>query len=600
MPGVAPALLVVGALACVLLPLPTALVDLLLSVSLAGGVLLLVASLRVRQTSDFLSFPSLLLLATLFRLALNVSTTRLILSQGDAGRVVDAFANLVVRGDLIVGGVMFLIVTVVQYLVIARGAERVAEVAARFALDALPGGQAAIDADLRAGAISAVEAAERRARLVETSNFYGAMDGAVRFVKGDAVAGLAITGINLAGGLAVGVGRQGMGVGETLELYGRLTVGDGLLAQIPALLVSLAAGVLVSRVDTESEGSERRWLEPAMLVVPAVLLVTLSVIPGMPWLAFATTAVGLVGLAVLLAARVEDAIAPQRGILVAVGPGVGPADPRHLRELGEGLWLRSREALGIEVPTVEVDRDEALPPGRLEVRHEARVLDRRELAGADGDAVALAAFRAIMSGAPGLYDLAALDRDVGEARARHPQTVRIALGRIDQPDLLRLMRCFLRERVPAPPVAALLAVVAEGEEFRDRRRRAEWAELVRLRLADHWVRDLVEGAHSLGETAWIRPTPDLEELWMARSRSGPDGPELAATHRQLEGLRAQVASLAGDAPSLVLTSPALRPVFAAALLDARPHRPVFATTELDAAGLARPEVTWLDLDPDSA
>lgn len=259
LPGLAPTFLVVALLACVLVPLPTGLVDLLLSMSLAGAVLLLVASLGVRRSTELLSFPTLLLLITLYRLAINVSTTRLILSQADAGRVVDAFATFVVRDDLVVGGVMFAIISVIQYLVIARGSERVAEVAARFALDGLPGHQQAIEADLRAGLSSPAEAARRRARLVERSSFYGAMDGAVRFVKGDAVAGLAITAINLAGGLAIGVGRMGLGWQESLETYGRLTIGDGLLAQIPALLVSLAAGVLVSRVDEATEGSGRRW-----------------------------------------------------------------------------------------------------------------------------------------------------------------------------------------------------------------------------------------------------------------------------------------------------------------------------------------------------
>ena len=209
LPSVAPTFVVVALLACVLVPLPTPLVDLLLSVSLAGSVLLLVGSLTIGRSSEFSNFPALLLLATLFRLALNVSTTRLILSQADAGLVVDAFASIVVRGDLIVGGVMFAIITIVQFGVIARGAERVAEVAARFALDGLPGHQAAIDADLRAGVISARVASRRRAELAERSSFYGAMDGAIRFVKGDAIAGLAITAVNLVGGLAIGAGRNG-------------------------------------------------------------------------------------------------------------------------------------------------------------------------------------------------------------------------------------------------------------------------------------------------------------------------------------------------------------------------------------------------------
>ncbi len=228
-PRLVPAAWVCVMLACMLVPLPTAAVDLLLSTSLAASLLLLVAGLAVRRSTDFLGFPALLLLVTLSRLALNVATTRLILSQADAGRVVDAFAGLVVRGDIVVGAVMFAVITAVQFLVIARGSERVAEVAARFALDGLPGQQAAVDADLRAGAISAEEAARRRGALLERSRFYGAMDGAARFVRGDALAGLAITAINLVGGVAVGSLRHGLALGESLALYGRLTVGDGLM-----------------------------------------------------------------------------------------------------------------------------------------------------------------------------------------------------------------------------------------------------------------------------------------------------------------------------------------------------------------------------------
>ncbi|HGG57380.1 MAG TPA: EscV/YscV/HrcV family type III secretion system export apparatus protein, partial [Nannocystis exedens] len=233
LPRFLPAFGVVALLACMLVPLPTVAVDLLLSLNLALALLLLAACLGVRRSADFLAFPALLLFATLIRLALNVQTTRLILSEADAGAVIEAFASLVVRDEMIVGVVIFAIITAVQYLVIARGAERVAEVAARFALDGLPGQQAAIDADLRGGTISAVEAGRRRAALDERSRFYGAMDGSIRFVKGDAIAGLAITAINLCGGFAIGVLRDGRGWLESLELYGRLTIGDGLVAQIP-------------------------------------------------------------------------------------------------------------------------------------------------------------------------------------------------------------------------------------------------------------------------------------------------------------------------------------------------------------------------------
>ncbi|MCA9698510.1 MAG: FHIPEP family type III secretion protein, partial [Myxococcales bacterium] len=303
--GLAPALLVVVLLLCLLLPLATVIVDLLLSLSLAAAVLVLVASLHVRRAEDFPGFPSLVLLLTLFRLVLNVSTTRLILTQADAGRVIDAFAALVVRGDLIVGAVMFAVITAIQYLVIARGAERVAEVTARFVLDGMPGQQAAIDADLRAGAIGPREAQERRAALVERSDFFGRMDGVMRWVKGEAIVGLLITATNLIGGLAVGSGRGGRSLGESLELYGKLAIGDGLLTQIPALLIALAAALLVARVDADrrAAATSPRWFEPKLLLIPALLLGLLAAVPGMPMLAFAGTATGLLAAALLLAGR---------------------------------------------------------------------------------------------------------------------------------------------------------------------------------------------------------------------------------------------------------------------------------------------------------
>src|SRR5690606_21977664 len=199
-------------------------------------------------------------------------TTRLILSQADAGQVIDAFANLVVRGDLVVGAVMFAVITAIQYFVITRGAERVAELAARFALDGMPGQQQAIDADLRSGAISPREAQAQRAALSERSDFFGRMDGVMRWVKGDALVGLLVTGFNLIGGVAIGSGRGALGVGESLTLYGKLAIGDGLLAQLPALLIALAAALLVARVDRVREQQAETWLEPSMLLVPAVLL----------------------------------------------------------------------------------------------------------------------------------------------------------------------------------------------------------------------------------------------------------------------------------------------------------------------------------------
>jgi len=231
-----------------IVPLPTILLDLLLTLNIAIAVSLLMIAMYIPSPTKLATFPTILLLTTLMRLSLNISSTRLILLNANAGEVIKSFGNFVVRGDFIVGAIIFLIITLVQFLVIAKGAERVAEVGARFTLDAMPGKQMSIDAELKMGAIDMDEAKERRANLSIESQLYGAMDGAMKFVKGDTIAGIVITGINLLGGLLVGVARDGMPVGEAVQVYSILTIGDGLVSQLPALLISICAGIVITQV----------------------------------------------------------------------------------------------------------------------------------------------------------------------------------------------------------------------------------------------------------------------------------------------------------------------------------------------------------------
>ncbi|HEY3256926.1 MAG TPA: FHIPEP family type III secretion protein, partial [Polyangiaceae bacterium] len=237
--GVADAVLaglVIAVVGLMVVPLPTWLLDLLIASNLASSVVILLVSMYVSEALKIASFPTLLLITTLIRLSLNVSSTRLILLQADAGEVIKAFGQFVVRGNYVVGAVIFLILTIIQFIVIAKGSERVAEVGARFALDAMPGKQMAIDAELRSGAIDGNEARARRRSLVRESQFYGAMDGAMKFVKGDVIASLLITVVNILGGLAIGIGQKGLEPVAALKRYGLLTIGDGLVTQIPALL----------------------------------------------------------------------------------------------------------------------------------------------------------------------------------------------------------------------------------------------------------------------------------------------------------------------------------------------------------------------------
>ena len=233
------------------LPLPTVVVDTLIALNLGVPVILLMVAVYMTSPLEFAGFPAVLLLTTLSRLALSITTTRLILLQGDAGDVVSAFGDYVVGGNIVVGMVIFLIITIVQFLVITKGSERVAEVAARFTLDGMPGKQMSIDGDLRAGVIDIEQARQRRQDIEKESQLYGAMDGAMKFVKGDAIAGLIIILVNIIGGVTIGVFQNDFSAFEALQKYSILTIGDGLIAQIPALIVSITAGLIVTRVSSD-------------------------------------------------------------------------------------------------------------------------------------------------------------------------------------------------------------------------------------------------------------------------------------------------------------------------------------------------------------
>jgi type III secretion protein V len=287
------AFFVIAIVGLMVVPLPTWLLDLLIASNLACSVAVLLVALYVGDALKIAAFPTLLLITTLFRLSLNVSSTRLILLQADAGQVIRAFGQFVVRGNYVVGAVVFLILTIIQFVVIAKGSERVAEVGARFTLDAMPGKQMAIDAELRSGSIDGNEARRRRRALLRESQFYGAMDGAIKFVKGDVIASLIITIVNILGGLAIGVGQKNLEVVGALKRYGLLTIGDGLVTQIPALVMATAAGVLVTRVASEeaetplgTELAAQIFGQPQALRIGSIFVFGLAAVPGLPGLPF--------------------------------------------------------------------------------------------------------------------------------------------------------------------------------------------------------------------------------------------------------------------------------------------------------------------------
>jgi flagellar biosynthesis protein FlhA len=389
---------VVSIVLMLVIPLPAVVLDLLLAVNIAGSLLILLMSMFVRRPLDFAIFPALLLVATMFRLALNVSSTRLVLLDGYAGKVVEAFGHFVMGGSIIVGMVIFLILVVIQFMVITAGATRVAEVGARFTLDAMPGKQMAIDADLNSGLIDEDTARRRRSDVAAEADFYGAMDGASKFVKGDAMAGIVITLINLLGGFLIGVVQRGMPMGEAASTYSLLTVGDGLVSQVPALLVSVASGLIVTRSATDGDmGSDiigQFGRQRLAVRVGGVAVIGIGLVPGLPFMPFVV--VGGVLLLVGMRLPDPDAVAAAEALpALPAGPApdsaeqlaldmrveplelevaydlvelVDPASGGDLLDRVKSLRRKMALDLGIVLPLVRTRDNLDLPPHTYAVR----------------------------------------------------------------------------------------------------------------------------------------------------------------------------------------------------------------------------------------
>jgi type III secretion protein V len=492
------AVLVVAVVALMVVPLPTWLLDILLASNLSAAVAILLVVLYVPEAISIATFPTLLLITTLLRLSLNVSSTRLILLQANAGEVIRSFGQFVVRGNYVVGAVVFLILTIIQFIVIAKGSERVAEVGARFVLDAMPGKQMAIDAEARSGAIDGNEARRRRRQLARESQFYGAMDGAMKFVKGDVIASVIITFINILGGLAIGVGQRGLEVEAALKKYGLLTIGDGLVTQIPALVLSTAAGILVTRVASEepdrSLGSEllsQILGVPKALQVAGIFVLGLGLVPGLPFVPFA-----LIGVVLLAAARARSKqirLEAQKAAAEPTRPG--PAGPRRgpvflpmvvpwsldvASDLGGlledeargdelvrsgifGMTQRVRERifaeLGVPVPAARVRISEALPEQHVVIslfEVPARVLS----------------FASVTSSASAVLEIEASALALIRSRAADFLGIAETQHLLDQ--LEQIAPALVRQTVPKPVGVSLLAdvlrrLVEEGVSVRDLR-----------------------------------------------------------------------------------------------------------------------------------
>jgi type III secretion protein V len=338
--------LTVAVITLMIVPLPTEMIDTLIGANMALSFVMLMMSMYVKGPLHFSSFPTMLLFTTLFRVGLNIATTRLILLQADAGEIIFTFGEFAVGGNFIVGAVVFIILTIIQFLVVAKGAERVSEVGARFTLDAMPGKQMSIDADLRAGTIDMEEAQRRRQEVAQESQMFGAMDGAMKFVKGDSIAGIIVAVVNILGGTLIGVTQNGISAGEALQLYGILTIGDGLVSQIPSLLVAISAGILVTRSgsDAGNVGAQiggQIFAQPKALLVAGCLVFLFALIPGFPKVQLFALALILGGIGYTLKTLGETKEAPdyREELAKTMKPAAGtmgaqarPGAPKAARE----------------------------------------------------------------------------------------------------------------------------------------------------------------------------------------------------------------------------------------------------------------------------
>ena len=408
------AVAVICILAFMVMPLPTLLLDLLLSFSITFSLIIILASMYVQHPLELSAFPSILLLVTLFRLALNVASTRVILLHGNegtlaAGKVINAFGGFVVGGNYLVGIIVFLILVTINFLVITKGAGRIAEVAARFTLDAMPGKQMSIDADLNAGLITEQEARERRELIAQEAEYYGAMDGANKFVRGDAIAGIVITLINIIGGLAIGVFQKDMSFANAAQNYTLLTIGDGLVSQVPALIVSTAAGVIVTRAGANSslgdEITSQILIQPKAIAVASGVLFGFGLVPGLPTIPFMILSAVTGGLAYTIfrsikeSARIEeaskaqeekaipsdqfDALPPLDTLAIEVGYGLIPLvdieQGGQLLDRIKSLRRQIARELGIIVAPVHIQDNMQLKPGEYTILLKGNEIARGEL-----------------------------------------------------------------------------------------------------------------------------------------------------------------------------------------------------------------------------
>ncbi len=557
---------IVAIVALMVLPLPLWLIDLLVAVNIASGLVLILLAVYVAGPLEFSVFPSVLLMATLFRLALSIATTRMILLHADGGHIIATFGKLVAGGNLVVGLVVFLIITVVQFIVIAKGAERVAEVAARFSLDAMPGKQLSIDSDLRSGLIDKDEAKRRRRTLELESKLHGSLDGAMKFVKGDAIAGIVIILINLLGGLAIGVLQQDLSVGDAGQRYSILSIGEGMVAQIPALLGAMAAGLLVTRTNDDEHDRHlgdaiRKQLgaKPRVHLMAAAICLLLATVPGFPPLVFVLLALVFGAAGVMLTPWGRDwlaerlpPLAPRRrqseaSALSTAQPRVRPSVPLLLElpqsMLGADGGLAVTRA--IEAMLDELQLDQGLPLPRLALhgrlgQHGWRLL-AHEVPLAEGEqdrpdpqALAEQVRQALRRNAALFIGIQETSELLTRAQAELADVVKEVLRALPVQKVTEVLRRLASEEVSIRNLRDILEALAEASQ-REKDVQA-LTEMTRIALRRQTHHRICPG----GELQALLLSPELEALMRQSLHVAGGVTQLAVSPEQAREFAAQV------------------------------------------------------------
>ncbi len=576
---IADLVLVVGVVAIVglmILPLPTLLIDMLVAINITFGVMLLLTTLYIRGPLEFSSFPSILLVSTLFRLALSIATTRMILVDGHGGDIIQTFGQMVAGGNIVVGLVVFLIITVVQFIVIAKGAERVAEVAARFSLDSMPGKQLSIDSDLRSGLIDKDEARRRRRILEQESKLHGSLDGAMKFVKGDAIASIVIVVVNLIGGLAIGVMQQGMEIGAATQKYSILTIGEGLVAQIPALLGAMAAGLMVTRsTDEETDSNLGEVIHRQLSANPRVLLFVgaiaflMALVPGFPAAVFVLLGFASMTAGAVMHPRLSPHVfrragplrkvmlrgrdAPQSATLLAEPAAPRAVVPLLLQLSGPQPPAEQSQAMANALTAMleRVQYRSGVPLPRLAIHFMAP--DKRaawqllafELPvgnGERGDTDALvaaveAAIRRILPRFLGVQEAVTLLNRIGED---YPEVVKEAVRAVPAARIAEVLRRLAEEEVPLRNMRDVLEGLTEAAQTE--RETPRLTDMTRIALK----RYLLDAAAPDGLVRALVVTPELETMVRDATRL-VDGVERLAVQPDIaQALVQAIATMASE------------------------------------------------------